>query len=136
MKESGEAGRAGRRTCPCFGVFCFLCTFIAALFGARSASAEAPVAAIRTTSLAAPAVTLGLTNPHVLAAAFRHPAVRPARGLLGLTLSRDIIDFVRRVNKLAVYGLELNQRVIKTEKLNLRVESRLGGGLLQLSYRR
>ena len=56
---------------------------------------------------------------------------------LGFTLSRDVLDLVHRVEKLAVHGVELNQRKLpQQEKLNLRVQSRLGGGVLQLCYRR
>lgn len=136
VKERIEIEQGPRRTCPCFGIFCFLCAFIVTLFGSRTASADGPIAAIRTTSLAAPAATLGLTSPYVIAAAFSHPEVKRPRGLLGLTLSRDLVDFVNRVERLAVYGVELNQRIIKADKLNLRVQSRLGGGVLQLCYRR
>jgi hypothetical protein len=118
-------------------MFCFLCAFFASLFGAKSASADAPIAALKATPIAAPATTLGLTNPYVVAAALERPAIEAPRGILGFTLSRGILDFVHRVEKLAVHGVELNQRNLQqTEKLNLRVQSRLGGGVLQLCYRR
>ena len=137
MRKSVQVGPEDRRICPCFGMLCFLCAFLASLFGAKSASADAPVAALKTTPLAAPATTLGLTNPYVVAAALERPAIEAPRGILGFTLSRDILDFVHRVEKLAVHGVELNQRNLQqTEKLNLRVQSRLGGGVLQLCYRR
>lgn len=114
-----------------------MCAFIASLFGAKSVSADAPVAAIKTNTLAAPAVTLGLSNPYVMAAALERPAIRPRGGMLGFTLSRDLINLVHRVEKLAVHGVELNQRKLEhREKLNLRVQSRFGGGVLQLCYRR
>ncbi|KPK49752.1 MAG: hypothetical protein AMJ63_16010 [Myxococcales bacterium SG8_38_1] len=131
-----EIGVEARRTCPCFGVLCFLCAFIASLFGAKSASAETPIAAIKTSPLAAPSATLGLTNPYVIAAALNRPAIQAPRGL-GFTLSRDVLDLVHRVERLAVHGVELNQRKLsRQEKLNLRVQSRFGGGVLQLCYRR
>ena len=138
VRKSVEVELDAPRRCPCFGVLCFLCAFIASLFGSKSASADAPVAAaIKTTPLAAPAATLGLTNPYVVAAALKRPVIKEPKGLLGFTLSRDIVDFVHRVEKLAVHGVELNQRKLtNTDKLNLRVQSRLGGGVLQLCYRR
>ena len=136
-KKSVQEGLSAHRTCPCWGVFCFLCAFLASIFGAKSASADTPVAALKTTSLAVPAATLGLSNPYVVAAALKRPAIKEPRGLLGFTLSRDIVDFVNRVEKLAVHGVELNQRKLyQADKLNLRVQSRLGGGVLQLCYRR
>ena len=137
MKKSVQLGLNAPRTCPCFGVLCFLCALIAGLFGAKGASADAPVAAIKTSTLTAPAVTLGLSNPYVIAAALERPAVRPRGGFLGFTLSRDLINLVQRVETLAVHGVELNQRKLEhQEKLNLRLQSRLGGGIVQLCYRR
>ena len=73
----------------------------------------------------------------MVAAALKRPAIEAPKGILGFTLSRDILDFVHRVEKLAVHGVELNQRKLSSsEKLNLRVQSRFGGGVLQLCYRR
>ena len=136
MRKSVQVGLSARRTCPCFGVLCFLCAFIATLFGSKSASADAPVAALQSTPLAAPAAVLGLTNPYVVAAALRRPAIEKPK-LIGFSLSRDLIDLVQRVEKLAIDGVELNQRKFPhADKLNLRVQSRLGGGVLQLRYQR
>lgn len=117
-------------------MFCFLCAFAASLFGAKSASADTPPAAIKTAPLAAPAAVLGLSNPHVVAAALKRPAITKPK-LITFTFSRDLIDLAHRVEKLAVHGVELNPRGLPSaEKLNLRVQSRLGGGVLQLRYRR
>ena len=137
MRKSVQSGLGARRTCPCFGVLCFLCAFIASLFGAKSASADAPVAAaIKTTPFAAPAAVLGLSNPYVVAAAFEGPAIEKPK-LIGFTFSRDLIDLAQRVEWLAVHGVELNQRKLPhAEKLNLRVQSLIGGGVLQLRYQR
>ena len=47
------------------------------------------------------------------------------------------MDFAKRVEKLATFGVDLNQRKLeRIEKLNLRVRGRYGGGVLQLCYRR
>ena len=109
---------------------------MATLFGAKSASADAPIAALKTGPLAAPAATLGLSNPYVIAASFERPAIEAPRGL-GFTLSRDVLDLVQRVETLAIHGLELNRHNLhQRDQLNLRVQSRLGGGVLQLCYRR
>ena len=137
VRKSVQVGFRAQRKCPCFGMFCFLCAFVASLFGAKTASADAPIAALKTTPLAAPATTLGLTNPYVVAAALERPAIEEPKGILGFTLSRDFLDFVHRVENLAIYGVELKQRNLQqADKLNLRVQSRLGGGVLQLCYRR
>ena len=131
MKKVVQLGLNAPRRCPRFGVLCFLCAFVASLFGAQSASADTPPAAIKTTPLAAPAAVLGLTNPHVIAAAVKTPQV------IGFTFSRDLRSLYLRVEKLAIYGVDLNQRKMShTEKLNLRVNPRLGGGVLQICYRR
>lgn len=136
MRKSVQVGLDARRTCPCFGVLCFLFAFISSLFGSKSACADAPVAAIKTAPLAAPAAVMGLTNPYVVAAALKRPAIAKPK-LIGFTLSRDLVDLVQRVEKLAVDGVALNQRKFPhADKLNLRVQSRLGGGVLQLRYRR
>ena len=121
-----------RRTCPMFGVVCFVCAFFASLFSPKSASADAPIAAIKTVPPAAAAV-LGVANPYVIAAAIGKPKPK----VIGFTFSRDLVDFAHRLETLARDGVELNQRKTQApEKLNLRVQSRLGGGVLQLCYRR
>ena len=122
-----NAGR-GR---PCFGVLCFLCAFIASTFGAESALADTPPTAIKTTHLAAPATVLGVTNPYLVAAAMKTPEVR------GFTWSQDILDLAAQVEKLARYGVDVNQRkMLHTERLQLRVKPRGVGGVLQICYRR
>ena len=121
---------AGRR-CLSFGVLCFLCAIIASSFGAESALADAPPAAIKTTQLAAPAMVLGLTNPYLVAAAMKTPEVRR------FTVSQDILDLAAHVEKLARYGVDLNQRKkLHTERIQLRVKPRGVGGVLQICYRR
>ena len=131
MRKSVQWGVSARRTCPCFGVLCFLCAFITALVGAESASADTPPTAIKTTPLAVPATVLGMTNPYLVAAAMKTPEVR------GFTLSQDIRDLAAQVEKLARYGVDLNQRKMgHTEKLQLRVKQRGVGGVLQICYRR
>ena len=120
----------GSRRCPCVGVLCFLCALVSALSSARSASADAPVAAIQSAPLAMPAAVLGVRNPRLIAAAAGTPQLR------GFTFSRDLVDFAKRVEKLATFGVDLNQRKLEQfEKLNLRVRGRYGGGVLQLCYR-
>lgn len=133
VRERVQVSKSVSRRCPCFGVLCFLCAFISSLFGAASASADTPPAAIKTTPLAVPASVLGVTNPYLIAAAVQRPEVR------GFTLSRDIRDLAARVEKLARYGVDLNQRKMPhEEKLQLRVDTRTRGvgGILQLRYRR
>ena len=133
MKQGVQVGVSGGRRCHCFGVLCFLCAFISSLFGANSASADAPLPAIRTTPLAVPATVLGVTNPYLVAAAMKTPDVR------GFTLSRDIRDLAAHVERLARHGVDLNQRKMPhAEKLQLRVDTRIRGvgGILQLRYRR
>jgi hypothetical protein len=111
-------------------MFCFLCAFITSIFGAKSASAESPLPAIRTTQVALPISVLGLNNPYLIAAATRTPRV------IRFLLSRDIRDLAARVDKLARYGVDLNQRKLPhTEKLQLRVRQRGPGGVVLLSYR-
>jgi len=76
---------------------------------------------------------LGVTNPYLIAAAIKAPEVR------GFTLSQDIRDLAAQVEKLARYGVDLNQRKMpRSEKLQLRVDTRIRGvgGILQLRYRR
>ncbi len=130
MKKSVQFGASGRLRCSRFGVLCCLCTFFACLFGTKPASADTPPAAIQTAKLVAPAAVLGLSNPYLIAASMEAPPVR------GFTLSQEIRDLVRRVDKLARYGVDLNQRkMAHTEKLQLRVRQVGFGGLLQLRYR-
>jgi len=130
VKKSVQVGLDAQRRCPCFGLLCFLCAFITAIFGAKSASAESPLPAIRTTQMALPISVLGMNNPYLIAAATRKPQV------IRFLLSRDIRDLVARVDKLARYGVDLNQRKLPhIEKLQLRVRQRGPGGVLLLSYR-
>ena len=101
------------------------------MFGAESALADPPPTAIKTTQLAAPATVLGVTNPYVVAAAIKAPAVQR------FTLSQDILDLAAHVDNLARYGVDLNQRKrLHAEKLQLRVKPRDVGGVLQICYRR
>ena len=131
MRKSVQLGRGGPRRCPCIGVFCFLCAFVSFFFGAAKASADAPLPAIKAMPIAAPAAVLGITNPYVVAAAATKPEV------LGFTLSRDIRDLAAHVERLAQYGVDLNQRKLPhTEKLQLRLKPRGVGGVLQICYRR
>lgn len=131
MRKSVQLGRGGPRRCPCFGVFCFLCAFVSFFFGGAKASADAPLPAIKAMPIAAPAAVLGITNPYVVAAAATKPEV------LGFTLSRDIRDLAAQVERLAQFGVDLNQRKLPhTEKLQLRLKPRGVGGVLQICYRR
>jgi hypothetical protein len=131
VSQSIQAGVRARKTCPCFGVLCFLLAFVSSLFGAKSASADTPLAALRTSPGAVPASVLGVANPYLVASAMKRPKV------LGFTFSQNLVDLAHRVEKLARHGVELNQRKLThPEKLNLRVQSRFGGGVLQLCYRR
>jgi hypothetical protein len=101
------------------------------MFGAESAFADTPPTAIKTVQLAAPATVLGVTNPYLVAAAIEAPEVRR------FTLSQDVLDLAAHVDKLARYGVDLNQRKrLHAEKLQLRVKSRGVGGMLQICYRR
>ena len=128
MRKGVQPEEAARR-CPCVGMLCFLCALVAGLFGAKRVSAETPLTAMRSTPFAAPAVVLGVSNPYVIANAAEVPELR------GFTLSRDIRKFALRFEKLARHGVDLNQRrVAQPEKLNLRFQTRFGGGVLQLCY--
>ena len=141
VRQGVQLGASARRRCPYFGVVCFLCAFAAAVLGAKDVSADGPLPAFKTTHLAAPAAVLGVTNPYLIAAVLKKPDV-VAAGLArpkvrGFTFSKDLQRLYRRVETLAVHGVTLNQRKIAhEEKLNLRVQGRFGGGLLQLRYRR
>ena len=132
MKKSVQLGSSAPRRCPWFGVLCFVCALFSSLLGAESASADTPPTAIKSTPLAAPAAVLGITNPYLIAAVTKTPEV------LGFTLSQDIRDLALRVEKLARYGVDLNQRKIThTDKLQLRVDTRTRGvgGILKICYR-
>jgi hypothetical protein len=86
---------------------------------------------VQSAPLGAPAAVLGFRNPYVIAAAAG--TLQPQ----GVTFSRDLMGFAERVERLATFGVELNQRKLPhTDKLNLRVRGRYGGGVLQLCYRR
>ena len=131
MSASFQVWLRVEHRCPWFGVLCFLCAFIASMFGAESALADTPPTAIKTTQLAAPATVLGVTNPYVVAAFIKAPKVRR------FSLSQDILDLAAHVDKLARSGVDLNQRKrLHTEKLQLRVKPRDVGGVLQICYRR
>ena len=131
MRKSVQLGLSGPRRCPCFGVLCFLCALVSSLFGAKSASADAPLPAIKAMPIAAPAAVLGMTNPYVIAAAAAKPEV------IGFALSRDILDLAAHVERIARYGVDLNQRKLPhSEKLQLRVKPSGVGGVLQICYRR
>lgn len=145
VRKSVQLGSSARSRCPCFGVLCFLCAFMASVFGAGEASADAPLPAIKTTPLAAPATVLGVTNPYLVAAVMKKPEVRGITlsgdvkkpDVRGFTFSKDLRKLYRRVETLAIHGVELNQRKLPhAERLNLRVQTKLGGGVLQLRYRR
>ncbi len=125
MKKKLQLGLRG--TCPCIAVLCFLVAFVA--FG-NEASADTPPTAIKGTPLFVPATVLGVSNPYVIAAGL--PTPKAQRFLL----SKDIRDLVKRVDRLARYGLDLNQRTPQPEKLQLRFQSLDFGGLLQIRYRR
>ena len=131
MRKNVQLGLGGPRRCPCFGVFCFLCAFVSLLFGVEKASADAPLPAIKTMPIAAPAAVLGMTNPYVIAAAAAKPEV------LGFKLSGDIRNLAAQVERLAQYGVDLNQRKLThTEKVQLRLKPRGVGVVLQICYRR
>ncbi len=81
--------------------------------------------------IAAPAVVLGMTNPYLVAAAATKPEV------IGFTLSRDILGLAAHMERLARFGVDLNQRKLPhSEKLQLRVKPSGVGGVLQICYRR
>jgi len=117
-----------RAACPCIGVLCFVVAFIASVV-ATEASADSPLTAIKGTPLVVPAAVLGVSNPYLIRAAL--PTPKAQRFLL----SQDIRDLAKRVDDLARYGLDLNQRTPQPQKLQLRVQSRELGALLQICYR-
>jgi len=102
------------------------------MFGAKSASADTPLPALKTTPIAAPAAVLGMTNPYIVAA-----AAQKKPEVLRFMLSQDIRDLAAQVERLARFGVDLNQRRLPhIEKLQLRVQPRGVGGVLQICYRR
>lgn len=108
-------------------------TLMACLLGTKSASADTPPTAIETMPLAVPATVLGITNPYLIGAALKTPEVQ------GFTMSQDIRDLAKQVEKLARYGVDLNQRKrLHTETLQLRVDigTRGIGGVLKICYQR
>lgn len=112
-------------------VICVLCAFLSAFFPIQSAAADTPPAAIQSAPMAAPVAVLGFRNPYLIEAAAGAPQLE------GFTFSRDPMDFAKRVERLATFGVDLNQRKLpRSDKLTLRVRSRYGGGVLQLCYRR
>ncbi len=119
----------GSKPCPCIGVLCFLVALVASVVTASEASADSPPTAIKGTPLVVPAAVLGVTNPYLVRAAL--PTPKAQRFLL----SKDIRKLAKRVDNLARYGLDLNQRTPQAQKLQLRFQSRDFGGLLQICYR-
>ena len=132
VRKGVQLGSDARPTCPCLGVLCFLCALIASLVGVKSASADPPPTLIQVTSFAAPATVLGVTNPYLVAATMKTSEV------LRFGFSRNIRDAADRLEKLARFGVDLNQRgaQLRDDKLQLRVQSQLAGGVLQICYRR
>lgn len=110
-------------------MLCFLAALFAGFFTQAHAKAEGPAAALKTTPLVVPAAVLGIANPVVVRAAMPTPTARR------FELSKQIRHMADRVDTLARHGLYLNQRSTGPEKLHLRFESRLSGGLVQLCYR-
>jgi hypothetical protein len=135
VRKNVQWGCEARKTCPLFGVFCFVGALLASLFGAKNVSADAPLAALKSTPIAAPAAVLGLSNPYLVAASVNRPSVERPEAT-GFTFSKNLRRMVDRVEVLARDGIALNTRRVTAEKLNLRVQSSLGGGVLQLRYRR
>ncbi|MEM7434586.1 MAG: hypothetical protein AAF436_05490 [Myxococcota bacterium] len=127
MKKRSELGLKG--TCPCIGVLCFLVAFFVGLFTADEAAADTPVPAIKGTPLVVPSAVLGVANPYLVRAALPTPAARK------FMLSEEIRSLARRADTLARHGLQLNQKTLGPEKLHLRFESRLAGGVLAICYR-
>jgi len=119
----------GSKPCPCIGILCFLVAFVVSVVTASEASADSPPTAIKGTPLVVPAAVLGVTNPYLVRAAL--PTPKAQRFLL----SKDIRSLAKRVDNLARYGLDLNQRTPQTQKLQLRFQSHDFGGLLQICYR-
>jgi len=118
-----------KRRRPCVGAFCFLVAFVASILGTNEALADTSPTAIKGIPLVVPAAVLGVSSPYIIRAAL--PTPRSHRFLL----SQDIRDLVKRVDKLARYGVDLNQRTPQPEKLQLRFQSLDFGGFLQLCYR-
>jgi hypothetical protein len=102
--------------------------FIASILSTSGASADTPPIAIKGTPWMAPATLLGVSNPYLVRAALPTPETQR------FLLSKDIRVFAERVDSLARYGLDLNQRTPQAEKLQLRFQSRDFGGLLKICY--
>lgn len=119
----------GSKRCPCIGVLCFVVVFVASIFSTSEASADTPPTALKGTPWMAPATVLGVSNPYLVRAAL--PTSETQRFLL----SKNIRELAERVDTLARYGLDLNQRTPQPEKLQLRFQSRDFGGLLKICYR-
>ena len=113
---------------PGIGAVCLVVAFVASMV-AGEVSADTPVTAIKGTPLVVPAAVLGVSNPYVVRAALPTPTARR------FVLSKDVRSLAKRVDTVARYGLDLNQRTPQPQKLQLRFESRDFGGLLQLCYR-
>jgi len=118
----------GSKACPCIGMLCFVIAFAASVV-TNEASADTPPTAIKGIPLVVPATVLGVSNPYLVRAALPTPTAQR------FLLSKDIRDLAKRVDNLARYGLDLNQRTPQAQKLQLRFQSRDFGGLLKLSYR-
>lgn len=120
--------KLGLRGCRFIGVLCFVVVFVAGI-ATNKASADTPPTAIKGTPLVVPATVLGVSNPYLVRAALPMPMAQR------FLLSKDIRDLAKRVDNLARYGLDLNQRTPQARKLQLRFQSHDLGGLLKLSYR-
>lgn len=127
VKRGSELGLKG--TCPCIGVLCFLVALFTGLFTSQSASADAPAPAIKGTPLVVPAAVMGVTNPYLIRSALPTPNGHTT------FLSEQLRMLARRADSLAREGLHLNQRSTRKQKLHLRFDSRLSGGVVSLRYR-
>lgn len=116
------------KACRFIGMLCCVIAFVAGTV-TNEASADTPPTAIKGTPLVVPATVLGVSNPYLVRAAVPTPKARR------FLLSEDIRDLAKRVDNVARYGLDLNQRTPQAQKLQLRFQSRDLGGLLKLSYR-
>lgn len=127
VKRGSELGL--KATCPCVGVLCFLVALFTGLFTSSDASADSPAPAIKGTPLVVPAAVMGVTNPHLIRASLPTPSGQTA------FLSEQVRTLARRADTLAREGLHLNPRSTSKEKLHLRFDSRLSGGVVSLCYR-